>query len=735
MSFAAPLSVWAIALAVALIGALAWLSYGSALAGLSWRRGATLAGLRVLSLLLLLIFLMRPVRISVAPDPSAAVVPVLVDVSRSMALRDMDGTSRLDAARALVRDRILPSLEGHFHYEVLGFGEDLSPVDLEAVTADDHLSDISQALGRVRQRFAGRTVAGVVLVSDGAETHGAQDAPVAAPLFPVYAVGVGAPVVRADREVASVTATSATLADSLVELTAAVVARGVEGSFDVRVLQDGQLAHTRAVTPNPDGTPVRVTFRVAPKAEAPTSYTVEVPADASEVTPDNNRRSVIVPSAGRPRRLLVVEGGPGFEHTFIKRALELDRQLRVDSVTLKGEDLRGAPTFLIQAEPARAPGLTAGFPSSKAALFEYDGVILSSVKATQFTGEQLQWLAQFVGDRGGGLLVMGADALGPDGLGATPVNEAMPIDLTERTGTSSAEGPVLANRVVLTAEGATHPMMQLGSSADESRRLWAEKIPALGGSVPLGTVRPAAAVLALTAGGSGVVRPLVAVQPYGRGRSAVFSGEGSWRWRMQMPSQDHSYETFWRQVARWLANESPDPVAVRVPPADAGQPARIVVEVRTPEHEPVTDAHVTVAVSDPGGATLQLPAPLVEAGSGTYAASWSPATDGVHRFQASAQWGENGVESASSVALVGGQGAELADPRQHAAVLRRIAEETGGKVVEPGELSELGGWLSDRAPRREVLSRTELWHHPLSWLLLACCLSAEWVLRRRWGLR
>ena len=59
--------------------------------------------------------------------------------------------------------------------------------------------------------------------------------------------------------------------------------------------------------------------------------------------------------------------------------------------------------------------------------------------------------------------------------------------------------------------------------------------------------------------------PLVAVQRFGRGRAMIFGGEGSWRWKMMMPSADRTYEAFWRQAARWLASEAPEPVSVAVP--------------------------------------------------------------------------------------------------------------------------------------------------------------------------
>ena len=42
----------------------------------------------------------------------------------------------------------------------------------------------------------------------------------------------------------------------------------------------------------------------------------------------------------------------------------------------------------------------------------------------------------------------------------------------------------------------------------------------------------------------------------------VFAGEASWRWRMMRPATDTSYETIWRQLARWLTAGAPGPVSI-----------------------------------------------------------------------------------------------------------------------------------------------------------------------------
>ena len=111
-------------------------------------------------------------------------------------------------------------------------------------------------------------------------------------------------------------------------------------------------------------------------------------------------------------------------------------------------------------------------------------------------------------------------------------------------------------------------MMQLGPTPGRARPDWAA-VPALASISPLGGPKPGASVLAVTGGPGGTPRALVAVQRFGEGRSMVFTGEASWRWRMLLPTSDQSYERFWRQAVRWLGQAAPDPVSLVLPAAPA----------------------------------------------------------------------------------------------------------------------------------------------------------------------
>ncbi len=538
MSFAHPLPWWALALVVISAGLVAWLAYSRRT--LPPQRRGVLVTLRFVTLLALVVFLLRPVASGTDAGARDAVVAILVDTSRSMSIEDAGGGDRrIERARRILVDRLLPAIGSPFHVEVLGFGDGVAPVAPDALSATARRSDVAGALAGVRERYRGRAVAGVILLSDGGDTSGAGEG-VAEDGPPVYAIGVGSPVAGRDREILGVTTAETILDDSRVDLAVSAVSHGLSNTpIELRLLENGRPIDVRRVTPAAEGAPVREVFQVSPGRGAPTVYTVETPVAAGELVPENNARRVLVQPPSRARRVLLVEGAPGFDHSFLKRAWAADSGLEIDSVVRKGRNEQGADTFYIQAAESRSASLAAGYPPTREALFRYDALVLANVEAHQFSRQQLEATRSFVGERGGGLLVLGARSFLRQGLAGTTLEDVLPLELSERGGggvlpAASAAG---VNRVSLTAAGEAHPVMQLAAGADDTRKRW-EAVPALAAIAPVGGPRPGASVLAVTSGPGGTPRALVAVQRFGEGRSLVFTGEASWRWRMLLPATD-----------------------------------------------------------------------------------------------------------------------------------------------------------------------------------------------------
>jgi uncharacterized membrane protein len=686
------------------------------------------------------ILLMRPVARSNQDDPTSAVVPILVDVSRSMAIEDADGLRRIDRARQLLESQILPALSGRFRPELLTFGGGVTPATPQSLTASAPRSDLTSALQDTAERFRGQTVAGIVLLSDGGDTSPAdrRGGDIGAPVFPI---GVGTLTVGRDREVLSVTAAEAVLDDSRVDLAVSAVSHGHGvAPIELRLLENGRPIEVRRATPAADGTPVREVFHVAANREAPTVYGVEIPAAAGELVPENNSRSVLVQPPSRPRRILLVQGAPGFEHSFLQRAWSGDRGLQIDSVVRKGKNEQGGDTFYIQAAAARSGSLASGYPATREHLFAYDTIVLANIEGAAIGADQLEATRDFVGKRGGGLLVLGAQSFVRNGLIDTPLEEALPLDLSDRgrgvlqASAGSSRG---ANRVELTAAGDAHPIMQLTGDSGETRKRW-EAVPALASVSPLGGPRPGASVLALTSGPGGASRALVAVQRYGSGRSMVFTGEASWRWRMMLPATDRSYDTFWRQAVRWLALPATDPVSLTAPAtASPGELIAWRISARGAAFEPLPGATVEVRVTSPGGRVETLPAApdAASGGEGIFLAKQRADGAGIYRAVAEVHAGDRTSTTAAVSLLVGGADSEMTDPRLNLRVLERVATASGGRMVQPGEMTALASQLRAAVPAAVVAARRDLWHNGWSFCLIVTLLALEWTLRRRWGLR
>jgi len=721
------------------LAGMAFLSYRRPLIPLSPVQRGVLVGLRALSLVAVLLFACRPIVLLPPASAGDIVVPVLVDTSRSMRIADADGQSRIDTARSLVSSRVLPTLSNVGRAELFQVGEGLSESSVENLIADGRRTELSGAVAAVRERFRGRRVAGIVVVSDGGDTGQGRQASTTRAGAPVFAIGVGSPEGVPDREVIGITAGDPRLDQALVDLHVTTVARGLgREPYSLRLLANGQLVDTHRVIPAAEGTPSDDTFTVTPDPLNATVYTAEVVADAQETIAENNTKSILLSPAARKRRLLVLGGSPGYEHSFLVRALSHDPSFEIDSIVRKGKDDSGRDTFLIQAGGGRGASLVTGFPTTRESLFAYDTVIIGNLEGEFFGRAQMELLADFVSVRGGGLLLLGGRTFLQRGISGSPLEQALPVELNDRRGGTATragdgEGGSVHNVVSLTPEGALHPIMRIAPTPEETKKQWAA-LPPLASSSPIGGPRPGATVLAVTQSANGAPVPLVAIQRYGRGRSMVFSGEASWRWRMLRPSSDRTYEFFWRQAARWLSSDAPDPVTLNVPDAPApGQAIPLELEARNAGFSPVPDASVEATLTAPGKEPV--PLALRPSGAGRHAATINADTPGLYRVRAEARQGATLLGVADRWFYVGGSDPEYADPRLNEGFLRRLARQSGGQYVPASEVDRALSALSSSVPQTLEPERRDLWHEPWAFALVLLLLAAEWVVRRAWGMR
>ena len=403
-------------------------------------------------------------------------MPVLVDASRSMALEDADGARRIDRARASSISDLMPALTRRFTPELLRFGERLVPVDAAALAATDRRTSLGAALQAVRDRYRGRAVAGIVLLSDGGDNGGVDAAVEAAAGAPVYAdrhrpAGVAARSRGGRRHGGRIGAERRAGRCRACRPWRTATARR---RSSLRLLENGRPVDVRRVTPG--GRRRRRSARRSTSrriATAPTVYTVEIPAAAGR---DRRRRTTraasLVPAAGRPRRVLLVQGAPGFEHSFLRRAWAARPRARGRFGRAKGARRLGRRDVLRAGRAvARRRARSAAIPNTREALFAYDVIVLANVDADLLNGQQLDddaGVRRRARRRAAGARRARLPAPGAARYGAR--RRSLPLDVADRTAAivQAAVSPG-ENRVALTPAGEEHPVMQLGADAGGER--------------------------------------------------------------------------------------------------------------------------------------------------------------------------------------------------------------------------------------------------------------------------
>jgi hypothetical protein len=161
----------------------------------------------------------------------------------------------------------------------------------------------------------------------------------------------------------------------------------------------------------------------------------------------------------------------------------------------------------------------------------------------------------------------------------------------------------------------------------------------------------------------------------------------------------------------------------------------IDVDARDQVFAPVANAAVKATLDAPGGGRETLMFRPVAARPGRFTAAFRPERAGLYHVRVEAGRGNAVLGVSDRWIHVGGAGREFVDPRLNEGFLRRLARESGGRYVRASDASRLIAWLQEAAHQNAAPVQRDLWHQPWVMAGLILLLSAEWALRRTWGLR
>lgn len=429
----------------------------------------------------------------------------------------------------------------------------------------------------------------------------------------------------------------------------------------------------------------------------------------------------------RKIKVLVIENAPRWEYKFLMPALLRDRRIEADFI-------------LVNADPKVAKSgrpYLPEFPPSREKFFaaKYNLIVLGDVPAKYLGKEHMEWVREFVQNRGGLIVIAGRQNM-PNSYENTPLAEVLPFEFSPQKFGIDSDVRTQEYPPTLTEAGKRTDMLALADTPEESQEVWEKKLPGFHWQFPLTKLRPGALALLENprAKMGEQAMPLIATQFYGKGQVIFLGTDETWRWRWN--HHDKYFIRFWGQLIYQaglpsLLGDSARRVQTALERSQAvlGQPGSVYVRLLDKDYNPRRDAQVEAVLdymdAKPGQErSRKVMLHAVPGRPGEYRALLTHDQPG--RFELKVN---NPEQNTFAFRVELPPQHELADVGLAEKALRDAADLSGGRFYREENLRELPTNVPQRkvtfTRRQEVL----LWN-PLALFLFVGLITAEWVVRK-----
>lgn len=741
--------------------------------GLSFRLRLCLGTLRAILYAILILLLFEPAYAVEMTVKLRRTLLVLLDVSESMSIKDprnrpeeveeinlISGKaryedlargaaeppgrppatiSRLDLAKGILQHPELQLFERLSEdYQVLYFcfGDRLEALSGEGSTFAETLRGLSPtakatALGNSIEdavsRYGGQTVAGVVLLTDGASNEGRDTVEVARRMkgqgIPLYPIALGLPRppdVRLDDLIVQ----DVVLLNEEVSVRVQFQATGIARQKTELILRlDGE--EKARTTVELSGSPQVEEIPLVPDKAGSFRLEVSVQPLPLEIESDNNSASQTIRVIDEKIHVLYLEGKPRWEYRYLRQVLLRDPRLEVKFIMAEGDqDLAKHDAHYLTK-----------FPEDSAQAFQFDLIILGDVRlGPHLQPGDLDRIEDLVRKRGGSFLMICGHRHAPTDYHGTAIEKILPVHL--RAGSLQPIEPTV--HPVLTRDGQKSSMMRLEPSEEPNQALW-RLVKPLDQLPPLSGPKPGAWVLASLSHlpERDVPYPLIAWHRYGTGKVLFVGTDQLWRLRFMRGDQYHA--RFWRQAIQFLTlsrllGENKQ-VSIQSDRREyrTGETARLYAHLLNELYEPLEKPEYTVFLERTETAetekTIKLePLPGMP---GLYQGLCVLHREGRYAIRTPPEDRESSHTAEFDVV---NQPLEQMQPAMQQDTLKKMAELSGGKYITIRDLPALHKALGGEKRTTLLRKEKELWDSPFVFLVLLFCAGLEWLLRRNYDL-
>jgi hypothetical protein len=615
----------------------------------------------------------------------------------------------------------------------------------DQLTHKGQVTALGAVLQETSQQFGSGRLAGVVLISDFAHNAGAapigtgENSPLTRLGVPVYAVGVGATeavdlavdlqtdpkMKKAERSTVKVKLRQSGLTGQTV--TVRVMGHRVgDAASSSSEFQIGQ----KTVTLN-SGLEIR-DIEFTPEESGRFEFTATVDRVEGEIVDQNNHAVRNVNIIDDYLRLMYVAHEPTWEWRFIKEVFHRDKLVGMD----------GFRTFLASSDPRVRESNVLFLPTitpKRSEFFANDVLFLDDMPRGELKDRFCEMVKEFVGDLGGGLVVITGPRFGPKEMHQTPLADLLPVIIDPQAEVRSApQYPEF--RLRLTPHAARYPFMQLGQDEAESQKAW-DNLGKLPWYQPVAAMHDQAYILAehptdkLRDGKT--PQPLISVRQFGKGQVVFLSFNETWRLRRKYGEK--YYRQFWSQLiynlgmSHALGHDKRFVVRLDQDQYRVEDKVTVTVEAYDVNFEPLDEENVPertleaeLVIPGPGGGEVRtFRIPMLR--KGVFEARIPVLAPGEYALRVKDP--VTGTYDPASFEVT-----SLSAERRRAVrdekLQNQIAEKSGGKAYDLTNVHNLVNDLRVE-PKVEKLTRNQpLWTTPLWFTMIVVLMLGEWLYRK-----
>ena len=775
---------WNIALALA---ALMWVVHVYRREGRGRSVRVSLGILRGLLLAFVLFLLNNPVLTLGQSRTEPSVVAVMLDDSVSMRVKDVapatgpEAPTRLQAAIDLLAGEdqaLLKELAKSHQLRVYRFDKDAHPVaagtpsgtaDAKPQAADapvdpalvDALKQLKpegqntqliRSLSTVLADLQGQRLAGVVVLTDGRETPAQPitDALRAVKNFgvKVFPVAVGSDNAPTNVDLQAVNVQDSAFKDDIVAFKVLVRGTGYAPGHQVQVrlkekksgnllkLPDGRLAEKTVTLPDANTVEEEILFK--PDVVGPLDIVAEAVVQPGELDEQDNTRTAQIAVLDAKVNVLYVDGYPRWEYRYIKNEMIRDKTVNISCLLTSAD-----PSFAQEGDPSSEgfPGPIRRFPESIEEMMQYDVVLFGDVDPRQFTDSQLQLIADFVSKRGGGFGMVAGPKWSPAAYRNTIVEAVLPVSIARSQPDPGNEVLTDGFRPALTQAGSASSIFRFSPDRAANDRFLKEELQPMFWFARGITTKPGVGEVYAEhpneTSPDGRRAPLLVLGRFGAGRTLFSAIDDSWRWRFY--TGESVFDTYWIQQLRYLARSKK--LGQRRLTFVSNRPAyeqfdqvRLMLRVLDPVLLQQLPEAIDVEMVDEQGQPVRRDRLLRQDGQPeNYAASFTADKVGRYTMRLAPVAGEAAALDLPLEVIV--PRLELTEPQVDRQLLTRLAAETLGRPVAFAEArAVLPGMIPSAARIIPIQASEPLWDAPVAMWVFVLLITAEWVLRKVFGM-